>query len=115
MARASLTTQQVVRTGLTPSYTAAVADGDIIDSGAVFLHVKNASGVSVTVTIETPVTLDGLALADQAVAVPAAGERMIGPFPARTFQQPADAAVGANRVLVNYSAVASVTRAVVKV
>ncbi|HEY0638715.1 MAG TPA: hypothetical protein VGD67_13780 [Pseudonocardiaceae bacterium] len=113
MARTSVTTQVITRAGLAPNLTGPVADGDIIDSGACWLHVLNGSGAPITVTVQTPVTVDGLPLDDLEVAVPASGTRLIGPFPARTFAQASDAPVGAGRVLVDYSSVTSVTRAVV--
>lgn len=112
MARTSVTTQQIVRTGLAANLTGPVIDGDIIDSGNVILYVKNDSGAPVTVTVQTGATYQGYPVGDQTVSVPAAGFRFIGPLPAGTFNQPTDAAVGAGRVLVDYSAVTSVTRAV---
>ncbi|MCF7548901.1 hypothetical protein [Pseudonocardia sp. WMMC193] len=111
MARTSVTTQVVTRAGLAPSFTAPVADGDIIDPGRVVLHVKTA-GSPVTVTVVTPSTQSGLAVEDLTVTVPASSEREIGPFPKSTFAQPSDAAVGPTRVLVDYSTVTGVTRAV---
>lgn len=113
MARNSVTTQSITRAGLTPALTAPNVDGDIIDSGACWLHVFNGAGAPITVTVQSPVTVDDLAVADLAVTVAAGALKLIGPFPARTFRQPADAAVGAGRVLVDYSSVTSVTRAVV--
>lgn len=115
MARTSVTSQAVVRTGLNPTLTAPTVDGDIVDTGNVALWVDNASGGAVTVTVQTPVTQDGLDLSELAVSVPAGAFRLIGPLPARTFAQPGDAAVGAGRVLVDYSAITSVTRAVIRI
>lgn len=112
MARTSVVTQKITRAGLAPALTAVTVDGDIIDSGPVILHVANAGGAAVTVTVQTPITVDGIALTDLAVSVPAGQAREIGPFPDRTFRQPAAAPVGAGRVLVDYSAITSVTRAV---
>ncbi len=113
MARTSVTTQRITRAGLEPVLTAPVADGDIVDPGNVAVWVDNGSGASITVTAITPGTVSGLAVADLAVVVPAGESRLVGPLPASVFAQPADADPGANRVLVDYSAVASVTRAVV--
>lgn len=113
MARTSVTSQSVVRTGLNSNLTAPAAEGDIIDPGNVILWVNNGAGTSMTVTVQSNMTVDGLTLPNQTVTVPAAGVRLIGPFPARTFAQSADATVGPSRVLVDYSSVASVTRAVI--
>lgn len=119
MPKLSQTTQKITRAGLNPNYTApngtAGTDGDIIDAGAVMLHVKNANTSQCTVTVETPGTVDGLAIADLTVVVPATSERLIGPFPRGTFAQPSDATVGPGRVLVAYSNVTQVTRAVLAV
>jgi hypothetical protein len=114
MARTSVTTQSITRAGLNTAMTAPPVDGDIIDAGAVFLEVLNGSGSPITVTVQTAGTVEGLPVEDLAVTVPAAGNRRIGPFPG-VFKQAADAVVGAGRVLVDYSAVTSVTRAVVKI
>lgn len=115
MARASQTTQRITRAGLNVAMTAPSVDGDIIDAGQVALRVLNGSGAPINVTVQTPGTdpASGAARQELVVAVAAAARIDIGPFPASLFAQAADAAEGALRVLVDYSAVASVTRAVV--
>jgi hypothetical protein len=80
---AELTVQTVIRTGtgLNPTYSSAAGGGDTVKTGATtFLHVKNAHSSPQTVTIATPGTVNGLAIEDLAIAVPNAGERMIGPI-----------------------------------
>ncbi len=113
MARQSVTTQQITRAGVNVALTAPNADGDIVDTGNVALIVDNGGGAPITVTIITPGTVQGQAIADLAVTIPAAGRRFIGPLPTSLFAQPADAVAGALRALVDYSAITSVTRAVV--
>jgi hypothetical protein len=114
MARLSLTTQQISRTGLNPALAGPPnVDGDVMDAGATFLQVHNGSGGSINVTIAATVVVDGLALANLVVAVPAGQDRLIGPFPVRTFAQE-DESPDAGRVYVNYSAQASVTRGAFK-
>lgn len=84
MARTVLTVQEIVRTGLNPTFTPADAtNGHSFDNTGenVFIHVKNGDASSHTVTVTTPNSVDGLALADLSVSVPASGERIIGPFP----------------------------------
>lgn len=106
---ATVATQQVTRAGLAPAYSAASAGGDAFRSGpTTFLHVKNASAGSITVTAVTPGTIDGLAVADLAVAVPAGGERMVGPMSGELFNDPVDGLAD-----ITWSASASVTFAVV--
>ena len=63
MARTELTIQEIARAGLEPSYSNAAADGNNFENtGREFVHVKNGSGSAVTVTIQTPGTVDGLAV-----------------------------------------------------
>lgn len=107
---AALTVQNVARSGLNPTYGAAAGGGDtFVNDGQVVLHVKNGGGSSINVTVDsTAPTGVGLAQADAVVAVPNAGERMIGPFPPGAFND----ANGA--VAVAYSAVTSVTVAAIR-
>ena len=109
MARETLTVQEISRSGLNMSFTAAVADGHKFENtGREFIRVKNASGSSVNVTIQTPGTVDGLAVADRVVAVPAAGERDIGSFTPSDYNQ------DDGDVYVDYSATSSVSAAAVQ-
>lgn len=112
MARTSVVTQNFVRTGLVEALAPAVIAGEIIDGGNTALVVNNGGGAPITVTVTSTYTQDGLALANLVVTVAAGVTRRIGPFPSRTFVQPSTAVEGAGRVLVDYSAVTSVTRAV---
>lgn len=91
-------------------YTAADAAGDTIrpdERGAVI--VRNGSAGAVTVTVVVPGTEYGQPRPDVPVSVPAGTDWMIGPFP-RDLADQADALVD-----IIYSAVASVTRAAVRV
>jgi hypothetical protein len=87
---ALLTTQTIIRTGITPTY-AAVAASDTFTPGAnVFLHVKNAGGSPDTCAVQV---LAGdpsptLLIADLSVSVTNGQERMIGPLPAQYFADP---------------------------
>lgn len=89
MARTALSLQTTVRSGLEPAYTAATADGEGIDNDSqrVVLHVKNAGGGAVVVSLDTPGTVDGLAIPSLDVTVPAGEERFIGPFPKNVYNQ----------------------------
>lgn len=109
MARAALTVQDIERSGLEPSYTAAIADGHSFENnGRVFIHVKNGDAASKDITIQTPGTVDGLAVADRVVSVPADEERMIGPFAPSQYNQ------SDGSVYVDYSAITSVTIAAIE-
>lgn len=65
------TTQVMAVAGGTITLNSAASDPHTVDcsSGRAFLVVANASGDAITVTITTPGTVDGLAVADRAVSV----------------------------------------------
>jgi hypothetical protein len=106
---ATLTKQPIVNTGLAPAYVPATAGGDnFTPDQDTFIHVKNGGGSSITVTVATPGTAPGgLAVADSVTTVPAAGERMIGPFPAEQYADPAGTPAG--NAFISYSGVVTVT------
>lgn len=110
MARTALTVQQIVRTGLNATF--AAADGtnqnQFANDGRTYLHVKNGGGSSINVTIDTPGSVDGLAVSNLVVAVPNGGERIIGPFPTNIYNQTD------GNVYVDWSAVTSVTAAAIR-
>lgn len=110
MARTVLTKQAIVQAGLTPSLAAANVDGHYFEgSGTVYLEVKNASAGAIDVTVQTPATVAGLAVAELVVSIPATtGQKKIGPFMPRAFNRPAGGS-DAGLVYVDFSAVASVT------
>jgi hypothetical protein len=104
MPRTAITPQRATSAGLAPAYEPANVAGNSyrLATGRV-LHIKNASGASVTVTIPTPGSVDGLAVADRTVAVPAATDRFIALSKQSVYQQTGGTAH------VDYSAVTSVT------
>lgn len=112
MARTALTIQTISQTGLNPSYVAANSAGNggnmFTNSGDTFIHVKNGGGSSINVTVDVPGMVQGMALSDLTIAVPNAGERMIGPFDPGLCNQ-ADGSV-----YIDFSAVTSVTVAAIK-
>jgi hypothetical protein len=89
---ATLATQSIARAGIVPAYAAAAGGGDRFTPGArTFLHVKNGSGGSITVTVVTPRTDQwGNAIADNAVAIAAGVEKMMGPYPPESYGAVAD-------------------------
>jgi len=69
--------------GLTPAYAAGSATETYLipNNGAVFLHVKKTGLGDCTVTVPTPGTVGGFAIADYTATVLATvGDKMIGPF-----------------------------------
>ena len=101
----TLAIQQIVRAGLTPSLAAANSDGSYVpNDGRTFIQVKNGAGAPITVTIETPGTVDGNAIADLVVTIPAmTGDKVIGPFPPETYNQ------SDGKLKITFSAVTTVT------
>ncbi len=110
MPRVDATPLTITRDGAAPAYVAPTGDQvAFANTGRRFLHVKNASAAPINVTAITPGTVDGQAIADRVTAVPAAGERFIGPFPADIYNQ------GDGKVYIDFSAQAGVTYALLAV
>ncbi len=108
MARETIAVQTIGRSGLAPAYAAAHADGGAFgNDGRTFLHVKNGA-TAVVVTIRIPVKVDGQAVTNPAVTVPATQERMIGPFPPGIYNQPG------SDIHVDFDDVSNVTVAAVR-
>lgn len=107
MARAIVVTQPVTRAGLVPVVAEPTVDGDAIDSGRVALYLVNLSAGVVTVTVTATAAQDGLDVVDLVVNVAAGATALVGPFPKRTFGQPAGAVESGGddegRVYVDYT------------
>lgn len=76
----ALLAQQIIDAdGVIPAYVSAAGGGDTCLPGkGSFLHYKNGSGGSITVTLVTPGTVEGrLAVEDQQRAIAAGAEAMI--------------------------------------
>lgn len=94
--------------GLTPNFVAASAGGDTFDNaGANYLFVKNQSASSITVTVDSVQQCSHGFDHDQVVTVTAGQTKQIGLFPTTRYNN------ASGQVAVSYSAVASVTVAVV--
>jgi hypothetical protein len=112
---ATLSTQSVTVTGLTPSYSSADAGGDKVRPGErVFIHVKNGGGGSVTVTVDDVLSTAPAGAAsfdpDLEVVIEPSGERMIGPIVEDRFRNSSDSLAS-----ITYSGVSSVTIAALRV
>lgn len=106
---AALSTQQAVAAGLSVSYSSAAAGGDTAATGpGLALLVSNGDASSHTVTLATPGTVDGLAIADRAVTV-AAGALAVIPL-ADIYRNPSTGLAS-----ITYDAVTSLQVAVVRV
>lgn len=115
MARSTPTAVTPTLAGAVFALSAAPVDGDILSPGDTYLIVNNGSGSTITVTIQTTATKSGLDVADAGGPVAAGVQRVFGPLSASLFAQASDAVTGPNKVLVDYSAVTTVTRAVLSV
>lgn len=104
---ATLSTQAVNRAGVGPTYAACAGGGDrFTPSSNTYLHVKNGSGGALTVTVAaTRVPKPNQTISNNVVSVPAAGERMIGPFPWEDYV----ATDGSGLADITYSGVTSLT------
>lgn len=111
----TLTRQDLADAGLLASYASCAGGGDAVDNdGKTFLHVKNGSvgSITVTVTAQVPTKLtDGfgtLTRSNIAVAIGAGAEKFLGPFPVRAFND------ANGRLAITYSGVTSLTIAAVR-
>lgn len=118
MATTQITVQDIVRTGLEATYSAAASgDGNVFDNSQknTFVHIVNGGGSDCTITIHTPQVVDSdLAVADRAVVCTAGEERFIGPFTGSYEGNDADNSIE-RAVKLTYDQVTSVTLAVLRV
>lgn len=114
MARANLVTQEASAVGADLTWTAPDAvDGAVCDVGrGLVLLVRNLSAGNVTVTLQTPASVEGLAVAENAF-VSNANDISAFKLDNSVYGRPVGGA-DAGRAYVDFSAVASVTCAVVK-
>lgn len=78
---ATLSVENISLTGLNATYNAVSASDEFPNtSGRIFIHVKNGDASANTVSITTPKTFEGLAVADAGGSVPAGEDRFFGPF-----------------------------------
>ncbi len=106
---AVLTVQSVTRAGLVPTYAAAAGGGDsFANDGRTVYHVKNAHIAPWTVTVATQMTVDGKAVADDAVVVTNGTDALIGPFPPSIYNDVN------GQVQVTYSGVTALTVAAIR-
>ncbi len=102
---ATKSVQTIIYAGIEGVYTQCATADKVLAGAATFLHFKNGSGAPITVTVATPGTVDGLAIADPTAIVAAGGERFVGPLAVGTFGDADDARL----VALSYSDVTSLT------
>lgn len=105
MAKQTIPIQQLARAGAAPTFTAATqTDLQFSNDGTIILELKNTNGASRTVTVATPGTMDGLAIADSTATLGATtGDLIFKPFPPQIYNQSDD------YVYVDLTAFANVT------
>lgn len=111
---AALTVQAVRRSsnGIDLAGAAASGGGDTFPTtGKECLVIKNGGGAGITLTVATPVTVDGLPVSELTATIGAGETRILGPFPPAWYST--DGNPGSN-VALSYSSVTSVTVAVVQ-
>ena len=106
MADVALAAQKIVKTGIDPVHTGSLSVANNYqtpNNGRLFIYVTNGGGSASVVTIATPGTVDGLAIADRTVSVTASEDRMIGPFPPHIYNN------ASGEIDVSFSFITSVT------
>jgi hypothetical protein len=104
---AELALRNILITGLAKAALDAVNLNDTFDNdGKTYLEIANASGGTLTVTINGQVPLQHGISATKVISIPTAETHLVGPFPERFYNTD-----GSNEVAVDYSTVTSVTAA----
>ncbi len=112
MSDVRLTPERILPIGLGATYTGSLSTSNtyqVRNTGRTFLHFKKSGAGACVVTIETPVTIGGLAVAEQTVSVAAStGDEFIGPFPTNIYND------GSHDVRVTLSEITGLTVAVLE-
>jgi len=110
---AELTVKKVTLAGLDPNdppYSSCSEDGDtVINSGYIFLHVKNEHTEDWVVTVNSITPCNQGYDHDAVVSVPAGEERMIGPFERGRFND------ASGKLTITYSGVTNLKIAAIEV
>lgn len=70
MARVELAIQRLSSAGVIPTWSTPTTEGfKVSNDGMTHIHVKNGNAATLTITITTPATSDGLAVADRTITV----------------------------------------------
>ena len=83
MATVAFSPDIVTEAGVAANYNSGLSTGNTYtfrNNGKTLLHVKNAGASPCTVTINSPQTVRGHAVAAQTVVVAAGADKFIGPF-----------------------------------
>lgn len=112
MADVRITPQKLLPTGVTPAFTGSLLTTNVYvvrNTGRCMVEVKKSGAGACDVTIDTPGSVGGLAIAQQVVNVIATtGDKMIGPFPPNIYND------GSGDVRITFSEITGLTMAVVE-
>lgn len=104
MARETITPSQLVSGGVAFSPVAVQTDGNAFpNTGNQLFYIKNGNGSTIVVTIQTPLTIAGIALAEVTKSLLTTEEWVFGTFPTHIFNQ------SNGEVWIDYDISASVT------
>ena len=117
MARTELTATPITAIGidLTDAYEAAHTDGNkFVNHGHELIALANGSGVTRTLTVQTPAqTDDGLDIEERTVAVLAGTTALVGPFDPAVYNR-RKGAVDAGSIYIDLDIITSVQVAIVR-
>jgi len=101
----TISPQVIGLSGLNPAFAAVAGGGDeVVNDGNVYVEIVNShASNSYTVTATTPATVDGVAVADPTLTVPALSRRKWGPFNPSLFNN------ASGRVALSYAGSAPAT------
>lgn len=106
MARADVTSFNAANSKGVASYTPAAANTDgyaFVNNGKRFMLAENSNAATRDITVQTPVTVDGLAVSERVITIPVTtGRAQIGPFGPEYTQVD-------GKVYIDFSAVAGLT------
>ncbi len=109
MSNVDVAVEQITPQGTDLTDTGSLSTGNtylVPNDGNVFLHIKKSGAGSCTVTIATPGSVDGNAIADLTVTVAATtGDKMIGPLKPEVYND------ANGKVAVTFSEVTGLTMA----
>ena len=107
---AVLAAQQILTTGLTATFASAAGGGDkFANTGRQIVEIVNGDSSSMTVTVVTPGTYKGKAIADDTITVGAGVRKHIGPFDPEIYNN------SSGQVDLAYSGVTSLTVAILQI
>jgi len=89
MGEIRITPQKILKSGIVPSFLTPLTLTDtylVRNTGRMVLHFQKTEAVDANLVIETPLTVDGLTVQEQALEVLAStGDKIIGPFAPSIF------------------------------